>query len=281
MLLHPKQLDCRSREQYLQGHLSKAINIPADQLFERMHELPRADEAMTVICDKESLVATQTFFQDKGYNHIDLKDWDQIQQTLNSNTADHTLIEGEGSAHLRLWEPSALISELIANHTLTSIESGLDIACGSGRDLIALAQTGISMHGIDYNQGSIDRCLDLANRHAQDVKLTCADIEKEPAALLQYYQAEQFDLIIVFRYLHRELFDDIKTLLKPGGILVYSTFMQGCEKISRPRNPRFLLAPNELANEFGTNAGFSIITDRIGYLSDDRPVAEFISKKNL
>jgi len=34
--------------------------------------------------------------------------------------------------------------------------------------------------------------------------------------------------------------------LRPGGVLVYETFMAGNERFGRPSNPHFLLRPGEL-----------------------------------
>jgi hypothetical protein len=79
----------------------------------------------------------------------------------------------------------------------------------------------------------------------------------------------------VARYLHRPLFPWIKRLLKPGGIIIYQTFMQGCEKFGSPRNPNFLLKPGELREIF---MGAEIWLDEVEELEDGRPVAAFIAK---
>ena len=54
--------------------------------------------------------------------------------------------------------------------------------------------------------------------------------------------------------------------------------MQGCENtaIGRPRNPKFLLAPNELAEQF---KGFELLLDELELLEDGRPVSAFIARK--
>jgi len=67
------------------------------------------------------------------------------------------------------------------------------------------------------------------------------------------YAGRQFDAIVVCRYLHRPLFAALRESLKPGGILIYETFMQGHEAYGRPTNPDFLLRENELEQVFGTD----------------------------
>lgn len=52
--------------------------------------------------------------------------------------------------------------------------------------------------------------------------------------------------IVVVNYLHRPLFPALLAALAPDGVLIYETFAQGNERFGRPRNPDFLLAPDEL-----------------------------------
>jgi hypothetical protein len=70
----------------------------------------------------------------------------------------------------------------------------------------------------------------------------------------------------------------IKSLLAPGGMIAYHTFMQGCEKIGSPRNPNYLLKPNELAETFDE---FIVLQNEVSHLSDGRPVANFVARKPL
>ncbi|MGB1257848.1 MAG: class I SAM-dependent methyltransferase, partial [Thiolinea sp.] len=103
------------------------------------------------------------------------------------------------------------------------------------------------------------------------------DLENTPDPFADFPDGS-FDLICVARYLHRPLFPVIRRLLASGGVLLYQTFMQGCEQtaVGRPRNPDFLLRPGELAAEF---ADAEIILDQIETLDDGRPVAAFVARK--
>ena len=42
------------------------------------------------------------------------------------------------------------------------------------------------------------------------------------------------------------MFPSILASLSPGGVLIYETFMVGQETLGRPRNPDYLLQPDEL-----------------------------------
>jgi hypothetical protein len=51
---------------------------------------------------------------------------------------------------------------------------------------------------------------------------------------------------VVANYLHRALLPVLLAALRPGGVLIYETFMLGNERFGRPSNPDFLLRPGEL-----------------------------------
>ena len=61
---------------------------------------------------------------------------------------------------------------------------------------------------------------------------------------------EQFEVVVVTNYLNREIFPVIQESLKPGGVLIYETFMLGNERFGKPSNPAFLLRPGELLECF-------------------------------
>jgi SAM-dependent methyltransferase len=60
------------------------------------------------------------------------------------------------------------------------------------------------------------------------------------------YPAEVFQGVVVTNYLHRPLFSSLLGSLTPGGVLIYETFALGNERYGRPKNPNYLLLPDEL-----------------------------------
>jgi hypothetical protein len=63
--------------------------------------------------------------------------------------------------------------------------------------------------------------------------------------------SEQYDLILVFLYLQRELFPALISALKPDGVLIYKTYNTEHETSGGgPSDPAFLLKPNELLRAF-------------------------------
>ena len=59
-----------------------------------------------------------------------------------------------------------------------------------------------------------------------------------------------FQLIIVFNFLHRPLFKEIREGLVPGGVVVYQTYTVDQARLGRPTNPDYLLEHGELKQRF-------------------------------
>jgi len=125
----------------------------------------------------------------------------------------------------------------------------LDLACGKGRHTRLLLDHGLAVLAADITP---DVDVAAAARNGQALETLQYDFEAEPWP----FPAEFFDVILVCNYLHRPLFEHMRDSLKPGGKLIYTTFMQGNEQYGRPRNPDFLLKSGELQDIF--NDGFII-----------------------
>ncbi|MCP3986666.1 MAG: class I SAM-dependent methyltransferase [bacterium] len=124
----------------------------------------------------------------------------------------------------------------------------LDLACGRGRQALAVARWGLRVVGIDQRTEAL---LDLADAVASEqlpIELIRADLEGAPGLPV----AEgRFGCVLVFRYLHRPLAQAITNALRPGGLLLYETFTDHQRDRSQgPRSARFLLSPNELQELF-------------------------------
>lgn len=90
-----------------------------------------------------------------------------------------------------------------------------------------------------------------------------------------------FDLILFARFLHRPLHNWVRSMLKPGGYILYNSFlnMPGVQKFGRPSGPENLLGVGELANQFGRD-GFEIISDEFEIESlDGREMSLFVARK--
>lgn len=270
-------IDCRPQQDFVEGHPAGSVSLPAGQLFERMHELPMSGTPLILYGDEKSLAKANEFLAARG--HVISR-----SLLLNADLVRQLQLQGcwqPGFSSVRLWQPAGLIRHFVESSRNWQIEpgNGLDIACGSGRNLVFLAENGWSMSGVDYLPDAVKRAGLLADINNVSSELLLIDLEKEGGAkqLQQQFHAS-LDLVCVLRYLHRPLLSVIDTLLRPGGVILYQTFLQGCEKISRPRNPAYLLRPGELAEQF---AAYQVLLDDVEYLADGRPVSAFIARKSL
>ena len=113
----------------------------------------------------------------------------------------------------------------------------LDLACGTGRHARFLAARGCSVLAVDRDADAIAMLAAVAGVFTRTADLEGAAWPFAPSS---------FDAVVVANYLHRPLFGPIVDALRPGGVLVYETFMVGNERFGRPSNPHFLLRPGEL-----------------------------------
>jgi len=113
----------------------------------------------------------------------------------------------------------------------------LDVACGQGRHLRYLQSLGFAVVGVDRDAQALSA---LGELNGAEVRV--ADIE----AGQWPFAPGGFDGVVVINYLHRPLFPDLVSALRPGGVLIYETFALGNERYGRPSNPAFLLRPDEL-----------------------------------
>ena len=124
----------------------------------------------------------------------------------------------------------------------------LDLAAGKGRHTKLARARGWRVTAVDRETGA------LAALAAEDdgIAALAMDLEAGDAAttVRALGAAGPFDIVIVCNYLHRPLLPHLPALLKPGGRLIYETFMIGNEAWGRPRNPDFLLRHGELPSVF-------------------------------
>jgi len=138
------------------------------------------------------------------------------------------------NGHHRLTAPEATIVAW-ANH-LPATGCVLDVAAGGGRHALWFAERGYAVTAIDSNTEALRR------RPHDNLRVVTADLENAPWPL----EDELFDAVVVVNYLWRELLPTLVRSVAVGGHLLYETFALGNERYGRPRNPDFLLQPDEL-----------------------------------
>lgn len=141
----------------------------------------------------------------------------------------------------------------------------LDLACGGGRNGLYLIKNDIPVTFADVNGAALEQIKLIVNRASA-----------EQQTLAQYWQVDfeqvgaiplpehAFAGVMVFRYLHRPLFEQLKNAIKPGGIIIYETFTEQQAQFGRPKNPDFLLKSAELLELF---VGWEILHSFEGVVS--------------
>jgi SAM-dependent methyltransferase len=136
----------------------------------------------------------------------------------------------------------------------------LDVACGSGRHSRYLAARGYRVVAVDRDAAALGALAAVAG-----VQTQTADLETATWP----FTRERFDGVVVANYLHRPLFGELVAALRPGGVLVYETFMQGNEALGRPSNPDYLLRPGELLDVLG--GPLTVVAFEQGRVATPRP----------
>ena len=201
---------------------------------------------------------------------MDIQDWNERYRSC------------ERAAEVLSVEPTPLLVNTVERFasTLRLPNAGgaplraLDLACGTGRNALWLAEHGWNVTAID---GAPDAIAILLHRAAErsltpDMLVALiADLEKG-----QYVIApESWDLIAICYYLQRNLFEPAKRGLVPGGILI--AIVHITEPGEEPTAHR--LRPGELETYF---QGWEILHRYEGQPNDAahrRSVAEVVARR--
>ena len=135
----------------------------------------------------------------------------------------------------------------------------LDIAAGCGRNAIALARGGWSVVAVDFSVTGLRKLAAIAARDNLAIAAVAADLE-ETFPL----RPNAFDVILNVTYLDRALIPRLISALRPGGAMLFDTFLR--DEAGEPghghlRNTRFTLDHYELRTLL---AGLDLVRYREG-----------------
>lgn len=125
-----------------------------------------------------------------------------------------------------------------------------DIAMGSGRNALFLADKGYFVAGLERSTEAIK----IAKNSMAERNLHIWPLLGDAAHLP--FRKNSLDGIIIFYFLMRGIMKEVKALLKKDGILMYETFLKRQNSIDRPRNADYLLDDGELISYLD---GFEIL----------------------
>ncbi len=148
---------------------------------------------------------------------------------------------------------SPFIVEWVARLRGGEPRRALDVAMGRGRHAVLLARAGFRTFGVDIRLDAVRDARADAAAAGLDVALWCADLRRHPLP------EARFDLVVVTRYLQRDLFPALRATVKPGGVVLYETFTIAQRALGAgPASPDHLLQPGELGRQF---EGFDVLLE--------------------
>lgn len=156
--------------------------------------------------------------------------------------------------------PSKFLEEVLDSRAwLIPPGRALDVATGKGRNAIYLAAKKFRVDAVDISAAALQEARKAALAKGQAVNFIEADLEHADLPRASY------DLVINFNYLDRGLISHMKNALKPGGHIVFETYLIDQREIGHPKNPAYLLGHNELLDLF---RDFRVLYYREGKFAD-------------
>ncbi len=130
-------------------------------------------------------------------------------------------------------------------HLLPATGCALELACGKGGNSLFLAKQGLDCLAWDISNVALEQLATQAEKARLTIHTEVRDIESGSLPV------NSFDVIVVAHFLNRSICEQIVKMLKPGGLLFYQTFtVDALELGFGPKNPDYLLQPNELIRLF-------------------------------
>jgi SAM-dependent methyltransferase len=258
-------LDVRPEASFVAGHAPGAVNIPVAELAGRAHELPPKGAAIRLFaadprCRRQAALA----LRQRGY-------------AVREAALTPAGLTQTGPSRGRLWRPSPFLVEALER--IAAFAGGrrtgrraADLACGAGREAVYLALSGYKVDAFDALPDALQRASNLARRSGVRVRAVRQDLERGAAL-----PARAYDLVTVFRFLHRPLLPAIREAVAPGGFVAYETF----NRLDRPRGrpplkPAHTVGDGELAAAF---EGFEVVLARDGTAREGRRFSQLLARR--
>jgi SAM-dependent methyltransferase len=129
--------------------------------------------------------------------------------------------------------------------------AAIDLAMGRGRHTQLLARAGFRTFGVDVKLDAVREAAARARADSLIVRGWCADLRETPLP------GGFFDVVLITRYLQRDLFPAIRETVKAEGVVLYETFTVN-QRLHGfgPTSPDHLLRPGELRQFFD---GFDVM----------------------
>jgi rhodanese-related sulfurtransferase len=232
-------LDVRTESEYAEAHIPGSILMPLHELPARVAEVLNGATPIAIVAEHGHRSSSAcSFLAEHGFHHL-------FNLVGGIDRWPGPLAAGINGQH----HPHQLIAPtpwLVDNFHFLPKGLALDIAMGNGRNAIYLATRGFDVDGVDVDPDVVAQARATARRFHAPIRAIIGNVEDGTHII----PMEAYDVIVVFNFLHRPLFRDIKDGLKPDGVVVFQTYLEEQIKFGTPRNPAHLLKAGELAEVF-------------------------------
>ena len=273
-------LDIRAADHFARLHLAGAVSLPlVGRRLEAWTEadlaeaipsifLPPRHAPLLVVGDEPNLLQ-RVVDQLNGRGRARVSGLLVTEQALAGLPAD---LLGSGPGDDVLWSPSPFLSKWVDLLPPPAVGAVLDLACGSGRSSVWLAERGYRVTGIDWQE----EALALGRRLAASRGTSCA-FRRADLRDLSVVPAGPWSVVLNFRYLQRDLLARLAFWLKPGGVAVVRTFRDVPGYVGRPRR-QHRLERGELLRCF-PGGRFEILVHEESHDPDGRPAAGIVARR--
>lgn len=270
-------LDLRPHGEFVAGHLTGAVHHalsgPADPVLLEA-ELPsiflppREIPLLVVAGDPLQARAAAEHLEGRGRASVTGR-----ALTAADLAALPPEMVGTGAERGHLWSPPAWLSDHEGLLPPPAAGPVLDLACGSGRAAVWLAERGYRVTGLDWQSEALDMGRRLAASRGVTCDFRAADLRGEGAV-----PAGPWSVLLNFRYLDRALLASFARLVRPTGVAFLRTFREAPGYDGHPR-PRHRLAPWELTGAFARGE-WEILAHEQGFDPDGRPAAGIVARRH-
>ena len=233
-------LDVRTSSEFSHRHIPGSLLMPLHQIQERWPDIPNSGTPVAIVSQHGMRARSACrFLSERGVAPLYRMDGGLERWPGPTGRGEHLpKVRRFGIGPSRFLVESF---DLLPRHGLA-----LDVATGEGRNAIFLASRGLDVDCVDVDPDAVQRARVSARRLGVPIRAVVGNLEDGTYII----PLDGYDLIVVFNYLHRPLFPDIRDGVRPGGVVLYETFHEDQPRFGRPTNPDYLLRSGELKREF-------------------------------
>ncbi len=232
-------VDVRTEEEHAAKHVPGSLLVPIHELGARIPEIPNSGTPITVLSEKGNRAAAACkLLAEHGFSPLftlegGIEQW-----------PGPTASGSPGRSHN--WfgiEPSRF---LVRNFDFLTKGVALDLAMGFGGNSLYLATRGFDVDGVDFNPEAVAAARSASRQLGVPIRAILGNVEDGTFIIPE----ESYETILVFNFLHRPLFKELREGVKPRGTIIYETFTVDQRRYGPPNNPDYLLEPCELRERF-------------------------------